>query len=386
VWTAVIPFVVVVVCVCVCVCVCFQLIQLLNDFHQTIDSIINNLCLINGPCKIALSLATDPEAVSQQVRDKLSPYLIAEFYNEGNEPKKPWYIFEYHQTLKVGQCCGLFYVCFCVFNVFQVLERVDLTPFDYIMRIRADNYISVPVFVMAAIGAGKHFDALWVQYRSLLRTDDMATMLRGWFMTGATARYIPKMIDQEPPHMAVSPVNSFEFNTKLLNYIDAYCKANRNLDIRDVRAMRNVVRHIALKQRVIYIAGGLFLHFGPKDAMVEITRAAFFNYRDQSLNWKLQMGHLPKAASHPEPIVQEANIRLTHRYLGYAAIDMHNVADYLVSFTYKYYGYAQLTRARGLVIWLLRERQVLFKRKTNFCILFFCTQTFFSCRCTKENF
>lgn len=96
-----------------------------------------------------------------------------------------------------------------------------------------------------------------------------------------------------------------------------------------------------------------------------VAGGAFDKFRDSALHWKLQMRSLPKAAAHPEPIAQEANIRLVHRYLGYSMVDLHNQADFQASFTYKYYGLSQLSVARGLCIWLLRERQIQFKRERN---------------------
>ncbi len=60
----------------------------------TVDSIIHNLCLANGGCKIALSLSTIPLAVSADVRRKLAPYLIAEYYKELTDVQSPHYIFE----------------------------------------------------------------------------------------------------------------------------------------------------------------------------------------------------------------------------------------------------------------------------------------------------
>ncbi len=154
----------------------------------------------------------------------------------------------------------------------KVLKRVNLSPFDYVLRIRADNYISTPINVMAAVGAGGDtlFPRAWREFQLRLGTRDPEKLLTAWFMCAATPRYIPKMISQRPAHMAVSPVNTFEYNTKLLSAIGNLTAATR-LNVDDVVAMQAVVRSIAIRQRVVFISGGLFLHFGPTHAIVDIT-------------------------------------------------------------------------------------------------------------------
>jgi hypothetical protein len=312
----------------------------------TVDSIVRNLCLVNGGCHIALSLANDAEAVSRDVRLKLEPYLVAEFYREPGDMHSPHYIFEYHQTLKV-------------------LTRISLAPYDYVMRIRADCYISVPIPVMSALGLGANFDRDWDAFGRQLPPAiryEAHARLRAWFFAGAIPQLVSKLVLQTPPPMAWSPLNSLEFNPALLDAL------NRLPDIDDPidsRVMRPIVQDLARRLRILYISGGLFLHFGTTADMVLVTQTAYNHWKNgpgTTLSWQSEFPINARVRSWSQPITQEANIRLAHRRAGLALIDLHNAADYLLSFSWKYYGFSQLTRARGLVIWLLRPRQVKFRQ------------------------
>lgn len=304
----------------------------------TIDSILRNLCS-DQRCHIVLSLASPAGVVSEDVWAKIQPHLLAAFYAEpGEDIHHPHYIFEYHQTLRA-------------------LGRVHLPHYPYIARVRADCYLSVRVPIFSALGVGEHFERDWHEFGKHLPRDregDSRFRLRAWLFTAAIPRLVPKIITQDPPPMAWSPVNSHDFNPSLL----ADIADTTPFYVDDVNAARLAVQQLVRKHNILYISGGLFLHFGPRDTLVKATRAAFTHWSQgpgTTLNWRAFQ------PSWTRPISQEANVRLAHHKLGYSLIDLHNAADYLVSFSWKYYGFTQLTRARGLVCWLLRERQVRFR-------------------------
>jgi hypothetical protein len=313
----------------------------------TVDSILRNLCMVNGGCHIALSLANTPDVVSREVRLKLRPYLVAELYQETGDVREPHYIFEYHQTLKV-------------------FERVPLDPYQYVMRIRADCYVSVPVPVMSAIGEGPYFERDWTYFGSRLphsMRHDIPTRLRAWFLTGGVPQLINKLATQKPPLMAWSPFNVLEFNEAFMAAIEQ--QTPKTGDAADPILMRPIVREVVARHRIVYMCGGLFLHFGTTRDMVTITQTAFDHWKKgpgETLNWKSEFPHSVKAQMWTAHVAQEANIRLAHKRTGHVLMDLHNAADYLVSFSWKYYGFSQLSQAKGLVIWLLRPRQVKFKQ------------------------
>jgi hypothetical protein len=311
----------------------------------TLDSILRNLCHANGGCHIALSLANTPDVVSHDVRIKLQPHLVAEYYREPSDLSHPHYIFEYQQTLKP-------------------LQRLSLARYAYVMRIRADCYVSVPIPVMSAMGAGPHFDRDWAHFGDHLpeaMQRDSRARLKAWLFTGGVPQLIPKLVLQTAPPMAWSPINSAEFNAELVWALDALPEAPNPAD---PRVMQPIVRELAARHRLLYISGGLFLHFGTTADMLEVTSSAFDHWRSgpgTTLTWQGEFPHSAKAQAWSQPISQEANIRLTHRRLKHAMIDLHNSADYLASFTWKYYGLSMLSKARGLTMWLLRPRQVKFR-------------------------
>jgi hypothetical protein len=307
----------------------------------TVDSILRNLCLVNNGCHVILSLANDANAVSGETRIKLEPYLVGELYRDRlKDVHHPHYIFEYHQTLKV----------------FASMPHL-VAAYDYVIRIRADCYISTPIPLLSAVGQGTRFARDWDEFaRHLLpaqRADGRQHLL-AWLFAAGVPRMIPKLRDPTP--MAWSPMTSFEFNKALVHDIMATLP---NAPLGAPHEVAALVRHLVAKHRIVYLSGGLFLHFGPIEQIRAITQSAFdywaMGAERNPLSWRTQFPHWTKQHS------QEANIRLTHRKLGYAMIDINNWSDYLVSFSWKYYGYTALTQARGLMCWLLRERQVKFK-------------------------
>ncbi len=195
------------------------------------------------------------------------------------------------------------------------------------MRIRADTFVSIPVNVRAAFGMGQNFDTTWRHFRSAMNdTLDAAVLLRAWFLTAATPFYIPIVANAEPPRMAHSPINTVQFNAPMLRFIRKFVADRPRLDVTNVNQMRSAVSIIALRQRILYISGGLFLHAGPARSMVQVTHAAFSKYREQSLAWSEQFRNDPVAGKYVLPIVpqlaahiklsQEQNIRLVHKYMG----------------------------------------------------------------------
>lgn len=195
------------------------------------------------------------------------------------------------------------------------------------MRIRADTYVSIPVNVRAAYGLGEQFDETWRRFRVVMNdTRDAAKLLRAWFLTAATPFYVPIIANADPPNMAHSPINTVQFSAPLVRFVRKFVAAHPSMDVTNVVQMRAAVRFIALKQRLMYVSGGLFLHAGPARSMVEVTHGAFAKYREQSLRWSEQFRHDPVASKYYLPIVpqlaaaiqlsQEQNIRLVHKYMG----------------------------------------------------------------------
>jgi len=311
----------------------------------TVDSIIRNLCLVNADgCDVALSMSSYRWAMSTDTRIKLAPHLVAEWYREPGiqEQQQPYAIFEYDQTLKVFR------------RALDIAER-----YEYVLRVRADCYISVPMPMLSAIGQGAHFARDWKAFASHSHASDARARIRDWLFAGGIPSLVPKL--RQPSPMAWSPLTAFEFNEALLRDIAALPDMSDD----DIETMRRVIQDLVAKHHLIYMSGGLFMHFGPPRAIHSITQCARDHWQQgpatNPLTWQRYFAGHPKVTAWKKPISQEANIRLTHRHLGYALIDLNNWADYLVSFSWKYYGYAQLTSARGLMCWLLRERQVRFR-------------------------
>lgn len=321
-----------------------------RTFDLTVDSIIANLVQPNMPCDVALSLDSHETELSLAVIRKLAPYLVVSYFKDESdlEAKRHYAGIEFFQTLKV-------------------LWRFNISLYTFVIRTRSDVYVAQPFTVQTTFGYGD-FDGAWSAFRSEVgamgSNSDASQWLTWWFMTAGMPFYVNLTVRRVPPVMVWSPVNAYDFNKRLLASIKVIAK---EIDVSDVGALREAVQRIARTNHVTFSTGGLFVHFGLRDDILNGTKAMMDEIASKRLTWKdfdptisYEDPNHPELAGKQRIISPEATLRLAQHAHGLAFVDLVNPADAIASFTWKFYGYPHLTRARALSSFILRTRQVRF--------------------------
>ncbi len=227
-----------------------------RTLDSTVDSIIQHVLLPNEPCVVALSLAAHT-AITPATLRRLQRFPMLPPVFGRSDPAHFLGVYEYAQTLRV------------------LNNNRSLAGIDYVIRVRADNLFVKPFHVAGVFGDGDRFRAMWRAFVAALGRRHAGAVLAAWFVTAGQPFFISKSVTRaRAPNMYACPVNVHEFNRHFLHTLNTtYAPLLRDVD--DVVSAQAVVQRISRDSRILYLAGGLNVHFGRTEHMVDVTQKMF---------------------------------------------------------------------------------------------------------------
>jgi len=313
---------------------------LIRTFDWTVDSIVRNIILPNQPCDVVLSIDQPIDELGPIASEVLKPYLTMTFARDDLDFNN----FEKGLTA-INTHLKNFYASNNIngtqqqpapypkefYQMERVLRWAERTKrqYDYVIKIRTDNYAKWPIQVSSLYGDHPDFAQLFEKHgqgvqRELNLTEplNMQSRLWAWFITGGIAKFARGMLVGRPSS-AYSRLGPLQWNQGLKNRIDVM---NDPPPSSSSVSLQSTVRQLSEEFRLVYLIGSTWIHFGKYEHIR--------NFSINSAKWwgSLLWEDFGFEASAQWRYVTESHMRLTHLKNQFSLVDLRNLPDYRISF------------------------------------------------------
>lgn len=266
--------------------------------------------------------------------------------------------------------------------------------FDYIIKVRTDNYVKADFPVSEIYGTHANFFYRFLRFEYHLTQEYGARLQRkpsyhetlwAWIFTGGVAQFIRPMIF-EPSDSPWSFINSTTWNQDVKDYIFSMPDWKRtNSYWSYFEVVVQAVQDVHARFTIAYLVGNTWIHFGKADVMTKIS-AGVKNHFGQLLwnvsssqpddnqlpkgykwpvtSWpseRMRIRYDPTASqgSHQWKEFTESQLRLEHWQQSVNLVDIVNLHDYYKSFDFL--GVPDKNSViedidnPDIVVWLMRE-------------------------------
>lgn len=252
-----------------------------RSFSRTVDLTIENLILPNMPCDVVLSLGSQTpigEAETNDTLSKLSPFLIDVLHPE-DDRRKPL----------PGPATGTAAYA----QVIRALDVVNLTRYEFIMRVRTDLAMLHPFSFATVIGRSAEFPVALSSFISAVRAAQRSAqpcdVVAQWLFSLGSFYYLPDAIQALANKRAMiwAPVTTLELSPHLLPAIKAACAANwggddlagwRFLESENSENTRSMIAGIVKSQHLMWVQGGDWMSFGAREDFFNVYNYFYNEY------------------------------------------------------------------------------------------------------------
>ena len=326
-----------------------------RTLKECILSIYNHIILVNRPCHVVLAIDGKYEDIPSEVMQLLRPviYDVYVTHNKEDDLRRD------HQSIEFS-------------IVEQALLRIPNveTSYDFVLKIRTDIFVRHAIDLRVLYGRcptekfSKAFTDFMEKAKIEWRTHP-TTAIRAWFLTGGIPFFIPKQLDDgRPPISPWSTSNVHEWNASLFGKVQEIVeRMQRKIDM---AYMHFLVRRLAENERVVYLIGSTWIHFGLTKDIVPISYKLVKMHTTMTregvddedvLTWVDHKGETRAKPQKEWRLITDDQMRMVHHVHGYHLMDLVNPTDYIESFD-AVRTHQQNKKNPSMFAWIVRKQHL----------------------------
>jgi hypothetical protein len=296
-----------------------------RTFEITSLSIYQKIVLENFPCHVVLAIDGKYSDIPLKTMKLFEPYLLDIYTTDLKEEED---IPRDHNRIEFV----------LVKNVLDRLTPLQKEQYRFMIKVRTDLYAreGINIQKIYCTQSLHQFKKDWEMFvsHSSIKNLSYQDKLKAWIMTSGGFQHFVKQYD--PNHIPTSPwslSNVIQWNRHIWDEIHKLKETTSQFEI------HKQLRHLFLTQKIVYLIGSSWIHYGYFDDIDRISKEIYDKYGtyrwtdddNEILEWIDHKGEKRMKLQKEWRWITDDQLRLCHTK-HYGLIDLVNPKDYIESF------------------------------------------------------
>jgi hypothetical protein len=319
-----------------------------RTFEITGLSIYQKIIMENHPCHVLLAIDGRYSDIPQKILTLLDPYLLdvytTHLKTDDDIPRD-------HNRIEF----------ILVKNALDKLTPIQKEEYMFMVKVRTDMYIREKI-CLKRIYCRQSLQQFQIDWTNFTNHENIIKLnpkeqLKAWFLTGGGLNFFLKRYNQN--YRPVSPwslSDVIEWNNELWKSLDNVKKS--------LFAIHKYIRKIAQEQKIVYLIGSSWVHFGYFHELDTLSNTiakdyGTFRWNDDDealLEWTDHKGVKRSKTQKHWRWITDDQLRLCH-FQAHSLIDIVNPQDYIESFD-SWHTLKENVKNENLFAFIVRKHQL----------------------------